>query len=79
MSAFVHEYGPILILFDDIHLFDTISLWLLAEAVEQLGSSCLVIATRRPDSGIFEAVTTSQVISLLYCCLKSKLASVCEV
>lgn len=49
LGAFVAAHGPTMLLFDDLHLFDRLSLQLLADVASMPRSACLVIATRRPD------------------------------
>lgn len=60
LSAFVMEYGPVLILMEDVQFFDTVSLQLLADFTITKLSGCLIIASRRPDSGIFNPKNNSQ-------------------
>jgi len=63
LSAFVYKYGPILIFLEDLHLFDVTSLQLVAEAVRNLPYSCLLVVSRRPNAGIFQPPTSTQVLS----------------
>ena len=61
LSAFVAEYGPILIMLEDLHLFDTVSLQLVADAAKSLSQGCLIMASMRPDAGIFKPPNVNQV------------------
>lgn len=61
LSAFIHEYGPVLIILEDIHLLDTVSLQLMANIVNKLPSGCLLVASRRPNAGIFDPAFGLQV------------------
>ena len=61
LCAFAHEYGPFIILLEDLHLFDAPSLQLVAEVAQELSCSCLLVATLRPNSGIFEPSSSTQV------------------
>ena len=65
LSAFVAEYGPILIIMEDLHHFDTVSLQLVADTLRSLSQGCLIIASMRPGAGIFKPVTTNQVSSVI--------------
>ena len=63
ISTFVFEYGPVLIILEDIQLFDSVSLRLMADVLKALPSSCLLISSRRPNAGIFDPTFSSQVFS----------------
>lgn len=63
LSAFAAEYGPILIILEDLHLFDTVSLQLVADTAKTLVHGCLVIASMRPNAGIFKPANNNQVSS----------------
>ena len=58
LRSFAEEYNPMLILLEDIQFFDTISLQLVADTVQQLSAHCLVITTQRPNSGMFVSVAS---------------------
>ena len=64
LCAFAREYGPFIILLEDLRLFDALSLQLVAEVAQQLNGSCLLVATLRPNSGIFEPASSTQVAIL---------------
>ena len=67
LSAFVYKYGPILVILEDLHLFDATSLNLVAEAVRELPHSFLLVASGRPNAGIFQTPSTTQVPLRLAC------------
>lgn len=62
LQAFAQEYNSILILLEDIHLFDTISLQLVTDVTQQLPAECLILTTYRPSSGIFANTLSQKVI-----------------
>lgn len=65
VQAFAVEYDKVLILMEDIHYFDTISLQLVADAVQNLSPYCLIITTLRPSSGIFANAVSREVCQSL--------------
>ncbi|MEW5302996.1 MAG: hypothetical protein WDW36_005729 [Sanguina aurantia] len=49
LELFIQLYGPALVLLENMHEFDTWSWQLLLKVAEMLSSSCLVVATTRPN------------------------------
>lgn len=45
-------YGPLAVMLEDLHHFDTISWQFLTTVVEKLSDQVLVVTTMRPDDGV---------------------------
>ena len=68
LSAFVTEYGPVLIILEDLHLFDLMSIELVADVGRALPSNCLLVTSQRPNAGSFKPISSSQVATVCHCC-----------
>ncbi len=50
-------YGPLAIMLEDLHHFDSISWQFLTTVVENLSEQVLVVTTMRPDDGVLAAAS----------------------
>lgn len=48
-------YGPLAIMLEDLHHFDTTSWSFLTTVVEHLSQEVLIVTTMRPDDGVLAA------------------------
>lgn len=60
-------YGPLAIMLEDLHHFDTTSWAFLSTVVEKLSQEVLVVTTMRPNDGVLAAA--SQHDEGEHCCL----------
>ncbi len=57
LKEFVAAYGPLAIMLEDLHHFDSISWQFLTTVVENLSEQVLVVTTMRPDDGVLAAAS----------------------
>jgi len=57
LKEFVAAYGPLAIMLEDLHHFDSISWHFLTTVVENLSEQVLVVTTMRPDDGVLAAAS----------------------
>ena len=60
LSAFIEDHGPVLFMLENLHLFDTVSLQLVADSVRSIPQGCLIITSLRPEAGIFKPANANQ-------------------
>ena len=66
VHAFTCLYGPLLVVLDDVHNFDTAS-WLLLAHMAQHAPAVLVVGALRPNDGILTPVPADTEVSLRLC------------
>ena len=57
LKEFVAAYGPLAIMLEDLHHFDSISWQFLTTVVENVSDQVLVVTTMRPDDGVLAAAS----------------------
>ena len=60
LKEFVAAYGPLAIMLEDLHHFDSISWQFLTTVVENLSEQVLVVTTMRPDDGVLAAASRQE-------------------
>lgn len=60
LKEFVAAYGPLVILLEDLHHFDTLSWGFLVSVAQLLDDRLVVVATMRPNDGSLALATKTQ-------------------
>lgn len=57
LKEFVAAYGPLAIMLEDLHHFDSISWHFLTTVVENMSHQVMVVATMRPNDGVLSVAS----------------------
>lgn len=68
LREFVGAYGPLAIMLEDLHHFDTTSWAFLTTVVENLSQQVLIVTTMRPNDGVLAATSQHEEGEAVPCC-----------
>ena len=70
-------YGPLAIMLEDLHHFDTTSWAFLTTVVENLNQQVLIVTTMRPNDGVLAATNQHEDGEAVLCCALLRCAVLC--
>ena len=74
LKEFVGAYGPLAIMLEDLHHFDSISWGFLTTVAEKMSDQVLVVTTMRPNDGVLSIASRHEEGKLQPQCLERQLS-----